>query len=250
VASFTHRSIATRPLVLLLHGERGVRAQFAHHLHEAGFDAVVTETGLQALEAVAVRTPDVIVVDLDIPSIDGLAFCRRLRTEPRRAHVPLVVIATRQAGGGATLEAEADDELQSRLVKPCPPERLVAEVRYLVGIVDEKQRHDTAGRERPGAGATPPPEPAGGSIELDRIREEFTDLPGLRLTMAQAQRLWHAARPEMESRLAALVAEGFLRLDAGGHYARASELPRPRMAKADLTGRRADARSIRGSKGR
>jgi CheY-like chemotaxis protein len=249
VASFNHRSAATRPLVLLLHGERGARAQFAHHLHEAGFDSVVTETGLQALEAVAVRPPDVIVVDLDIPSIDGLAFCRRLRSE-RRARVPLVVIATRQAGGGAAFEAEADDDLQSRLVKPCPPERLVAEVRYLVGIVEEKQRHDMAGRDRVAAAAATPAERGDGMHALDRIRAEYMDLPGLRLTMAQAQRLWHAARPEMEARLAALVGEGFLRLDASGHYERAGDLPRPRMAKADLTAQRAGARSIRGSKGR
>jgi CheY-like chemotaxis protein len=249
VATFADRSAATRPLVLLLHGERGARAQFAHHLHEAGFDIAETETGLQALEAVAVRAPDVIVVDLDIPSIDGLAFCRRLRTEPRRTHVPLVVLATRQ-NGSAALEADADDELQSRLVKPCPPERLVAEVRYLVGIVAEKHRHESAGRERHAQAAGRRADVTGGSTEIDRIRAEFTELPGLRLTIAQAQRLWHAGRPDMESWLTALVGEGFLRLTSSGHYERAGDPPRPRMAKADLTARRASARTLRGSKGR
>jgi DNA-binding response OmpR family regulator len=232
---------ASLPLVLLLHAERGARAQYAHHLHQAGFDVIEAENGLQALEAVAVRPPDVLVIDLDIPSIDGLAFCRRLRSEPR-ARVPLVVLATRTFGG-PPLEREADDDMLSRLTKPCPPERLIAEVRYLVGMREERHRHESAGRERtPVSSRRIAAEP----VALDRIREEFVDLPCLRLTIEQAQRLWHRGRLEMEVLLASLVADGFLRRATSGHYERAAVLPdsrlaslaaapgAARMAKADL----------------
>ena len=241
VSSVDRPQVPSSLLVLLLYGERGARAQYAQHLREAGFAITEAETGQQALEAVAVRPPDVIVADLDIPSIDGLAFCRRLRAEPRRARVPLVVLATRQAGGTPGLEGD-EDELQSRLVKPCPPERLVAEVRYLVGMVEEKMRHDQAQVGKSRTRQTESGEPSA----LDHIRLEFTDLPGLRLTLAQAQRLWHTDRPEMEAQLAALVADGFLRLAASGHYERTGEPARPRMAKADLASRRAAPRRANG----
>jgi hypothetical protein len=67
----------------------------------------------------------------------------------------------------------------------------------------------------------------------DRIRAEFTELPGLKITQAQACRLWHTDEHACVQALAALIEEGFLRQTASGAYI---ALPRPngRSAKADL----------------
>ena len=67
----------------------------------------------------------------------------------------------------------------------------------------------------------------------DRIRAEFTDLPGLKITSAQACRLWHSDERACTAALAALIEEGFLRQTASGAFI---ALPRPngRSLKAEL----------------
>ena len=71
---------------------------------------------------------------------------------------------------------------------------------------------------------------------LKRIRAEYLDMPGLRLTLAQAQRLCGVERTLCRMVLDALVDEQFLCVKSDGRYARMTDgdLPRPRPAKADL----------------
>jgi hypothetical protein len=58
------------------------------------------------------------------------------------------------------------------------------------------------------------------SHDLERIRGEFTEMPGLVLTLPQAVRLWGLSAPRSERLLSALVSSGFLRCDAKGAYRR------------------------------
>jgi hypothetical protein len=71
---------------------------------------------------------------------------------------------------------------------------------------------------------------------LKRIRAEYLDMPGLRLTLAQAQRLCGVERALCEMVLDALVDEKFLCVKSDGAYARMTDgdVPRPRPAKADF----------------
>ena len=75
----------------------------------------------------------------------------------------------------------------------------------------------------------------------DRIRAEFGELPGLKVTFAQACRLWHADEAKCLAALEALVTEGFLRRSASGAFI---ALPRPqgKVMKASLTD---DTQSVR-----
>jgi hypothetical protein len=71
---------------------------------------------------------------------------------------------------------------------------------------------------------------------LGRIRAEYLEMPGLQLTLAQAQRLWGLERELCKAVLDALVAEDFLRARGDGRYMRHADTPvaRSRPAKADL----------------
>lgn len=72
---------------------------------------------------------------------------------------------------------------------------------------------------------------------LERVRAEFLEMPGLRLTAAQVERLCGVERPLCKTVLDALVEARFLRVSADGIYARLTdgEIPRPRPAKAEQT---------------
>ena len=75
------------------------------------------------------------------------------------------------------------------------------------------------------------------TVLLTRIRGEYLEMPGLRLTVQQAQRLWGLERMDCRTALDALVEAKFLCVKADGTYARANDgrdIPRPRPVKADL----------------
>ena len=85
---------------------------------------------------------------------------------------------------------------------------------------------------------------------IRRISGEYLEMPGLRLTSEQAQRLWGLDRDSCSEILTELVATNFLARTADGRYARASEgivrFPPVRMARASLAGR---SKSVRKRKG-
>ena len=67
---------------------------------------------------------------------------------------------------------------------------------------------------------------------LNRIRSEFREMPGLRVTLAQAARLWHLDLRTSESFLETLVVDGLLRRNADGAYLMATEPARARFPRA------------------
>ena len=81
-----------RPLVLLVEDDRSGRILFAECLHQAGFRVEQAHNGLQALERAFDLLPDAIMTDLNIPGIDGYELTRRLKTDPRTRHIPILAV--------------------------------------------------------------------------------------------------------------------------------------------------------------
>ena len=120
-----------RRLVLLVDDCRDTRGLYAEYLELSGFDVKEAEDGIVAIdEAVRVR-PDVIVMDMSLPKMDGREAARQLRADERTRSIPLVMIS------GYDLDAlprERGDEglWDHYLGKPCPPDKLVSVIGRLV----------------------------------------------------------------------------------------------------------------------
>ena len=110
--------------ILLVDDEVSIQRAVAPLLRSRGYDVDVTGTGADALKSASERTPDLIVLDLGLPDIEGTEVCRRLRAE---SAVPIIVLSARSAEADkvSALELGADDYV----TKPFGPEELVARIR-------------------------------------------------------------------------------------------------------------------------
>jgi len=118
--------------VLVVDDEPGVRAALQRALALERHDVALAEDGQQALDALAERTVDAIVLDVMMPRVDGLEVCRRLRAAGDRT--PVLMLTARDAIDDrvAGLDAGADDYL----VKPFALRELLARLRALLRRVE------------------------------------------------------------------------------------------------------------------
>jgi two-component system KDP operon response regulator KdpE len=115
----------TRPAqILLVDDEHSIQRAMAPLLRSRGFDVVVVGSGRGALDAFARERPDLIILDLGLPDIDGIEVCRVIREQ---ADTPILILSARGAERDkvAALDQGADDYV----TKPFGPEELMARVR-------------------------------------------------------------------------------------------------------------------------
>jgi two-component system KDP operon response regulator KdpE len=133
-----------RPRVLLVDDEASIQRAVGPLLRARGYELDVAGTGAEALRAFADRPPDLIILDLGLPDMEGTEVCRRIRAE---SAVPIVVLSARGAESDKVnaLDLGADDYV----TKPFGPEELLARIRVALRRVqsqdDTEKGHLRAG---------------------------------------------------------------------------------------------------------
>jgi two-component system phosphate regulon response regulator PhoB len=123
-----------------------------------GFRGSVVHSGRLALESIRRRAPDLVILDLMLPDLDGLEVCRRLRYEPQTRNLPILILSARgeEADIVAGIELGADDYV----TKPFSPRVLTARIRNLLRRREVKELDGSIRQLRRGKG--------GLVIDLDR----------------------------------------------------------------------------------
>jgi phosphate regulon transcriptional regulator PhoB len=116
--------------VLIVEDEPDIRELVVHHLKREGYQVSVAASGEEALRQVQASPPDLVLLDLMMPAMNGLEVCRRLRQDPVTASLPIVMLTAKgdEIDRVLGLEIGADDYV----VKPFSPKELLARVRAVL----------------------------------------------------------------------------------------------------------------------
>jgi len=118
------------PTVLVVDDEEYILRILGFALRAEGWDVITASDGARAVQQVSVKRPDIIVLDLMMPVMDGYQVLQRLKGEPGSRDIPVIVLTAkgRDADREAALEAGAD----LYMTKPFSPQRLVERVQEML----------------------------------------------------------------------------------------------------------------------
>lgn len=126
------RAAASRksPLVLVVDDFEDNRAMYAEYLSYSGYEVQQACDGEQAVRMAREFLPDVVVMDLSLPVLDGWEATRRLKADARTRAIPVIALTGHALAGHSRGAREAGCD--AFLAKPCLPDKLVEKVRELL----------------------------------------------------------------------------------------------------------------------
>ncbi|MDP9033770.1 MAG: response regulator [Myxococcota bacterium] len=117
------------PLILLVDDFEDNRVMYAEYLSYSGYRVEQATNGQEAVELTKRLKPDVVVMDLSLPVMDGWEATRRLKADETTRHIPVIALTGHALAGHSREAKEAGCE--AFLTKPCLPEKLAATVQKL-----------------------------------------------------------------------------------------------------------------------
>jgi two-component system cell cycle response regulator DivK len=119
-----------RPLVLIVEDQQDLRQLYVEHLTMSGFDVIEAGNGVDAVRSTSALRPDVVLMDLSLPIVDGWEATRRLKADASTAHIPVVALTAHDGSG--ELQRATDAGCEWFVPKPCPPDALITELRRVL----------------------------------------------------------------------------------------------------------------------
>ena len=121
-----------KPLILIVEDQSELRALYVQQLTISGFDVIEAGNGEDAITFGTAQFPDVILMDLSLPIVDGWEATRRLKADSRTAHIPVVALTAHDGSG--ELQRATSAGCDWFVPKPCPPDALITEVRRILAL--------------------------------------------------------------------------------------------------------------------
>ena len=123
------------PLILVVDDYQDAREMYAEYLQYSGFRVAEAKNGIEAVTQARALKPDLILMDLSLPGMDGWEATRVLKADEETRHIPIVAL-TGHALAGAS-EGARKAGCDSFVTKPCLPDDLVVEVRRMLDAVKQ-----------------------------------------------------------------------------------------------------------------
>jgi CheY-like chemotaxis protein len=120
------------PLVLVVEDYQDAREMYAAYLQFSGYRVAEAANGLEALVKTRELMPDIILMDLALPKMDGWEATRRLKADEQTRHIPIVALTGHALAGHA--EGARQAGCDAFVTKPCLPDALVTEIERMLSV--------------------------------------------------------------------------------------------------------------------
>jgi two-component system alkaline phosphatase synthesis response regulator PhoP len=116
--------------IVLVEDEKEIAGLVIHYLSKEGYSVKSSQDGFRGLQLIQQERPDLVILDLMLPELDGLEICKKLRADPRSSALPIIMLTAKaeETDKIIGLELGADDYI----VKPFSPKELVARVKAVL----------------------------------------------------------------------------------------------------------------------
>ena len=127
-----------REKILIVEDEKDIIKMLEYNLKKEGFRILSVQDGEDALDSANKERPDLIILDLMLPGMDGLEVCRNLKGDTKTASIPLIMLTAKSQESDKVvgLELGADDYM----TKPFSPRELIARIKAVLRRVKEKDK--------------------------------------------------------------------------------------------------------------
>jgi two-component system phosphate regulon response regulator PhoB len=129
-----------KEVILVVEDDEDIQQLLTYNLEAAGFEVQTSPDGPEGIEAAHAEHPNLIILDLMLPGMDGFDVCRELKRDPETSHIPIIMLTARseEVDRIVGLELGADDYV----VKPFSPRELILRVRAVLRrtTVEEQER--------------------------------------------------------------------------------------------------------------
>ena len=145
--------------ILIVEDEEDIAKLVKHYLEKEGFHPSIAKTGLEAQALVGSERPELMILDLMLPQMDGLEVCKAIRHKPETALLPIIMLTAKSDESDTIvgLELGADDYV----TKPFSPKALVARVKALFRRLEQTQDQNSTALTY-------------GLLQMDLIRHEVS----------------------------------------------------------------------------
>jgi len=123
--------------ILVVEDDRDISELITYNLEREGYEIACLYDGSRVVDFVNKRKPEIIILDLMLPEVDGLDICRTLKSDPDTKHIPIIMLTAKseEADVVVGLQMGADDYI----TKPFSPKVLVARIKAIVRRISDVQ---------------------------------------------------------------------------------------------------------------
>jgi two-component system alkaline phosphatase synthesis response regulator PhoP len=128
--------------ILVIEDDPATLRLIDYSLRHGGYQVLTASNGLEGMRKVQYEKPDLVILDVMLPGIDGFEICHRLRSEPRMAQLPILMLSAKaqEIDKATGVKVGADDYL----AKPADPSEIVSRVESLLA----QKKHAAPAREK------------------------------------------------------------------------------------------------------
>lgn len=130
-----------KPDILVIEDNTVIQKVLAHHLKKEGYNVSFLATGKGAADIIKARNPDLVILDIMLPDVDGFSICQEVKGELHFKHIPILILSavTKELTvSDESMQVKSGADAFMSKSKPFKPDELLLNVKKLIGTTKDE----------------------------------------------------------------------------------------------------------------